>query len=145
MRTSSMPWLNAATASSTKPLHPQQLQQQQQQQQEKDHPIDGQRHHHHQQQPRKANQPNNGQQKQQRQQNLHEGPAQGRAKPNPRQATSKDRHVCDMHMLQSWVWYLMAGLVTPLIRAAFYVTETEPCKNQVRGYRWVDVPGKNAV
>jgi hypothetical protein len=55
---------------------------------------------------------------------------------------SRTRHVCDLQALQSVVWWLMAGLVNPLIRAAFYVTETEPYKQQVfyfrceAGYLW---------
>ena len=59
-----------------------------------------------------------------------------------RPAVSRTRHVCDLQALQSVVWWLMAGLVNPLIRAAFYVTETEPYKQQVfyfrceAGYLW---------
>lgn len=56
----------------------------------------------------------------------------------PKPAVSRARHVCDMQAVCSMVWWLLAGLVTPLIRAAFYVTETEPYKQQVFYFRCGD-------
>lgn len=41
--------------------------------------------------------------------------------------------------LRQWVWFVMAHLVTPLLRACFYVTETEPYRMQVFYYRCVDL------
>lgn len=38
--------------------------------------------------------------------------------------------------LLAWVWWLMADLVAPLLRACFYATETEPYKQEVFYYRW---------
>ncbi len=112
IRTSGMPWLSAATAVGSKTPNQPQSQQRQQGQQ----------------------------QQQQQQQRWLQG--QGQESASPRPAVCKARHVCDMRALQFWVWWLMAELVTPLIRAAFYVTETEPFKHQVFYFRCVSCHGE---
>lgn len=45
--------------------------------------------------------------------------------------------------LAAWVGWLVEGLVLPLLRNSFYVTESEPYRQQVFYYRWV--PGAAGV
>jgi hypothetical protein len=41
-----------------------------------------------------------------------------------------------MRMLASWVWWLMTGVVVPLLRGCFYCTESEQYRQLVFYYRW---------
>lgn len=51
-------------------------------------------------------------------------------------AVPRSLHLAVQRSLGSWVWWLVAELVVPLIRSTFYVTESEPYKQEVFYYRW---------
>jgi hypothetical protein len=44
-------------------------------------------------------------------------------------------HASRLRALRCWVWWLYAGFVVPLLRANFYVTESEPYRQHVFYYR----------
>jgi hypothetical protein len=50
-------------------------------------------------------------------------------------------HIAQQRWLGCWVWWLLVHLVLPLLRNNFYVTESEPYRQQVFFYRCVGVGG----
>jgi hypothetical protein len=45
-------------------------------------------------------------------------------------------HAAQLAWLRCWAWWLLGGLVLPLLRNSFYVTESEPYRQQVFYYRY---------
>ncbi len=60
-----------------------------------------------------------------------QGPT-GKEPPVPRSL-----HHARQRWLAQWVWWVMAKLVVPLLRGCFHCTESEPYRQQVFYYRWV--------
>jgi hypothetical protein len=52
-----------------------------------------------------------------------------------RQHVSAALHAAKLGWLRCWAWWLLSHLVVPLLRNSFYVTESEPYRQEVFYYR----------
>ncbi|WIA23695.1 hypothetical protein OEZ85_000387 [Tetradesmus obliquus] len=71
-------------------------------------------------------------QQQQQQQHRHQ---QQQQQQQERRRVSAGLHVAKQAWLRCWCWWLLGRLVLPLLRNSFYITESEPYRQEVFYYR----------
>jgi hypothetical protein len=65
---------------------------------------------------------------------------QGQGQGQPMRGGQRSQHEARRRWLARWVWWLLAELALPLLRACFYCTESEPYRQQVFFYRCAHGP-----
>ncbi len=66
---------------------------------------------------------------------LHAQPGQQQAGRGAARGGPRALHEARRRWLARWLWWLLADLALPLLRACFYCTESEPYRQQVFYYR----------
>lgn len=70
---------------------------------------------------------------------LHARPGQQQAWQGAARGGPRVLHEARRRWLARWLWWLLAELALPLLRACFYCTESEPYRQQVFYYRCAPV------